>query len=60
MEDRRNRVLILGGTGNIGRELVSHLKTRGFEITLLSRHGGGGSGPNVKIVKYYISNEELE
>ena len=32
------RVLILGGTGNIGRRIVSQGLSRSFELTVLARH----------------------
>lgn len=35
------RVLVTGGTGFIGRELVSTLESRGDEVWIVSRHSGG-------------------
>jgi uncharacterized protein (TIGR01777 family) len=39
------RLLLLGGTGFVGRELVPLLLEQGHTLTLVSRRSGHGSGP---------------
>jgi nucleoside-diphosphate-sugar epimerase len=41
----RDRVLVIGGTGFIGRELVAQLEARGAEVRVLCRHPRAGN-PN--------------
>lgn len=36
-------VLVTGGTGVLGRQLVAHLRERGDEVRVLSRHAGAGT-----------------
>jgi uncharacterized protein (TIGR01777 family) len=38
------KIVVPGGTGQIGRVLVRHLRERGHDVVVLSRQGAGGPG----------------
>lgn len=50
----KGRVLITGGTGFIGRVLVSQLADAGYECWVLSRQPGGGAGATNKA--HYVNS----
>ena len=39
-EDERMKVLVTGGTGNVGKEAVSRLVANGWEVRVVGRRGG--------------------
>lgn len=47
---KTTKVLILGGTGIIGRDLSAVLLDKGYDIYVVSRRGGKGSSPNLHYV----------
>jgi len=53
------RIIITGGTGLIGRELVSSLQTHGHSVVVLSRHPEAKEVPgNVDMVKWDAESPE--
>ena len=47
------RILISGGTGMIGKQLVARLHESGHELWVLTRSGKGGNGlPRVKMIQW--------
>src|SRR6476646_9157287 len=47
-----NRILVIGGTGNVGRQVVSQLAERGTRCRVMTRHpDAAGLPPQVEVVR---------
>lgn len=54
------KILISGGTGLIGKELVNHLINRGDEVVVLSRSEHQSNDPRVSYVTWDIEGERID
>ena len=54
----QNKIIILGGTGFIGKRLANHLKQNGYEIIILSRNPGQSTKllPEFQHIKWDLEN----
>jgi len=44
------KIVLAGGSGNLGKLLIAHFVQNGDDVTLLSRHGNLAVNPSVKVV----------
>jgi uncharacterized protein YbjT (DUF2867 family) len=56
MTQQRRRILVTGGTGNVGRHVVSHLQDAGATVRALTRNPGSAGLPDgVEVVRGDLS-----
>lgn len=60
MASEAGRILVTGGTGTLGRPLVSRLRDAGRQVRVLSRHGGEAAEGVEQVTGDLITGEGVE